>query len=94
MNLINLKKFHIVRIMLNIIRYGGYNVGALSYEEGGYLHEVPSISQFISGMIPIIVPTDSNQIIVSSFDTLQFEKMNITEAFYCCFEQMSKFPSA
>ncbi|VDK70784.1 unnamed protein product [Litomosoides sigmodontis] len=50
--------------MLNIIRYGGYNVGASGYEEGGYLHEVPSVSQFISGMIPIIVPGDSNQVIV------------------------------
>ncbi|CAG9537069.1 unnamed protein product [Cercopithifilaria johnstoni] len=51
-------------IMLNVIRYGGYNVGALNYEEGGYLHEVPTISQFITGMIPIIVPSDSNQITV------------------------------
>uniref|UniRef100_A0A915Q5G2 IgGFc-binding protein N-terminal domain-containing protein n=1 Tax=Setaria digitata TaxID=48799 RepID=A0A915Q5G2_9BILA len=51
-------------IMLNVIRYGGYSVGMLNYEEGAYLHEVPAISQFISGMIPVIVPSDSNQITV------------------------------
>ncbi|VBB25377.1 unnamed protein product [Acanthocheilonema viteae] len=51
-------------IMLNVIRYGGYNVGALNYEEGGYLHEIPAISQFITGMIPVIVPSDSNKVTV------------------------------
>uniref|UniRef100_A0A0R3RII3 IgGFc_binding domain-containing protein n=1 Tax=Elaeophora elaphi TaxID=1147741 RepID=A0A0R3RII3_9BILA len=51
-------------MMLNVIRYGGYNIGALNYEEGGYLHEIPAISQFITGMLPIIVPGDSNQVTV------------------------------
>ncbi|VDO31216.1 unnamed protein product [Brugia timori] len=50
--------------VLNVIRYGGYNVGTLNYEEGGYLDEVPAISQFISGMIPVIIPSDSNQVTV------------------------------
>uniref|UniRef100_A0A1I7VWQ4 IgGFc_binding domain-containing protein n=1 Tax=Loa loa TaxID=7209 RepID=A0A1I7VWQ4_LOALO len=52
------------KTMLNVIRYGGYNIGVLNYEEGGYLHEIPAVSQFISGMIPVIVPSESNQVTV------------------------------
>lgn len=65
------ENFYACRIMLNVIRYGGYNVGALNYEEGGYLHEVPTISQFVSGIVPIVVPSDSNKVTVSLFDTVK-----------------------
>lgn len=67
--------------MLNVIRYGGYNVGGKNYEEGGYLHEVPAISQFISGMIPVLVPSDSNQITVSLLNALTFR--NEYSSYFC-----------
>ncbi|VDN05689.1 unnamed protein product [Thelazia callipaeda] len=49
---------------LNVVRYGGYNIGDLNYEEGAYLYEVPTTSQFVTGLTTFVVDDDSNQITI------------------------------